>query len=97
MEMDYSCDIYYVDSDDNIEELIPLWLKSKINYVWSLERATGNDAIALRKKYGRADTGWRYRQAGTNQGVLIRQCFENYVNYIYNPKILWLHVIIRDF
>ena len=62
--MDYLCDIYYVDSDGNIEQLIPLWLESRINYVWSLERAAGNDAIAL-------------RQAGTNQGVLIRQCLEN--------------------
>ena len=51
MEMDYSYDIYYVDSDGNIEQLIPLWLESGINYVWPLGRAAGNDAIALRKKY----------------------------------------------
>ena len=52
MEIDYSCDIYYVAAG-NIEQLIPLWLESRINYVWPLERTAGNDAIALRKKYGK--------------------------------------------
>jgi hypothetical protein len=46
-------DIVYVDSDGNIEQLIPLWLESGVNYVWPLEQAAGNDPVALRKKYGR--------------------------------------------
>jgi uroporphyrinogen decarboxylase len=45
-------DIIFVDCDGNIEQLIPLWLESGINYVWPLEQAAGNDAVALRKKYG---------------------------------------------
>jgi uroporphyrinogen decarboxylase len=42
-----------VDSDGNVNELIPLWLESGINYVWPLEVAAHNDAVALRKKYGK--------------------------------------------
>jgi uroporphyrinogen decarboxylase len=46
-------DIIYVDSDGNVTELIPLWLECGINYIWPLEVAAGNDAVALRKEYGR--------------------------------------------
>lgn len=46
-------DIIFVDSDGNLSELIPLWLECGINYVWPLEVAAGNDAVALRKEYGR--------------------------------------------
>ncbi|UCF73237.1 MAG: hypothetical protein JSW35_01925, partial [Deltaproteobacteria bacterium] len=34
-------------------ELIPLWLECGINFFWPLECAAGNDAVALRKRYGR--------------------------------------------
>jgi len=43
----------YLDSDGNIESLIPLWLECGINYMWPLEVAAGNDAVALRKTYGK--------------------------------------------
>jgi hypothetical protein len=46
-------DIIYLDSDGNIEKLIPLWLESGINYFWPFEQAAGNDVVALRKKYGK--------------------------------------------
>ena len=46
-------DVIYVDSDGNVEQIIPLWLESGINHVWPLEVAAGNDAVALRKKYGK--------------------------------------------
>ena len=46
-------DIIYVDCDGNIEQLVPIWLESGINYVWPLEQTAGNDAVALRKKYGK--------------------------------------------
>lgn len=44
-------DIIFVDSDGNVNELIPLWLECGINYMWPLEVAAGNDAVALRKEY----------------------------------------------
>jgi len=44
-------DIVFVDSDGNVNELIPLWLECGINYIWPLEVAAGNDAVALRKEY----------------------------------------------
>ncbi|MBM3713127.1 MAG: hypothetical protein FJW56_06790 [Actinobacteria bacterium] len=45
--------IISVDSDGNIEDLIPLFLKSGINCVSPLEVNAGMDVIDLRKKYGR--------------------------------------------
>jgi len=45
-------DIIMVDSDGNVEELIPLWLESGINCVYPMEVAAGMDVIKLRKKYG---------------------------------------------
>ncbi|MEA3253804.1 MAG: uroporphyrinogen decarboxylase family protein [Chloroflexota bacterium] len=49
----YGIDIIFVDSDGNLNQLIPLWIESGINFCWPLESAAGNDAVALRKKYGR--------------------------------------------
>ena len=49
----YGVDIIFLDSDGNVNELIPLWLEVGINYIWPLEVAAGNDAVALRKKYGK--------------------------------------------
>jgi hypothetical protein len=49
----YGIDIITVDCDGNVEQLIPLLLESGINCVWPLEQAAGNDAVALRKKYGK--------------------------------------------
>ena len=49
----YGVDVIYLDSDGNINELIPLWLEVGINFIWPLEVAAHNDAVALRKKYGK--------------------------------------------
>jgi len=49
----YGVDVIQVDSDGNLNELIPLWLESGINFVWPLEVPAHNDAVALRKKYGK--------------------------------------------
>ena len=46
-------DIIFVDSDGNLDELIPLWLESGVNYIWPFEVAAGNDVVAIRKKYGK--------------------------------------------
>jgi len=42
-----------VDSDGNIDELIPLWLEGGVNGFLPMEVAAGMDAVALRKKYGK--------------------------------------------
>lgn len=49
----HGIDIILVDSDGNINELIPLWLDGGVNGVYPLEVAAGMDAVALRKKYGK--------------------------------------------
>ncbi len=49
----HGIDIIEVDSDGNLNELIPLWLEGGVNAVFPLEVAAGNDAVALRKKYGK--------------------------------------------
>jgi len=46
-------DVIFVDSDGNLNELIPLWIECGINSFWPLECAAANDAVALRKKFGR--------------------------------------------
>ena len=46
-------DIIYLDSDGNVDQLIPLWLEAGINYIWPFEVAAGNDVVAIRKKYGK--------------------------------------------
>jgi len=49
----HGVDVIQVDSDGNLNELIPLWLEVGINFAWPLEVAAGNDAVAMRKKYGK--------------------------------------------
>jgi len=47
-------DILFVESDGNINELIPIWLEEcGINLHNPLEVAAGMDAVTLRKKYGK--------------------------------------------
>ena len=53
MLRDAGVDAIFVDSDGNLNHLIPLWLEAGINGFWPLECAAGNDAVALRKQYGK--------------------------------------------
>jgi hypothetical protein len=47
------CNTFFLDSDGNIEALIPLWLETGINFFWPLECAAAMDPLALRAKYGK--------------------------------------------
>jgi uroporphyrinogen decarboxylase len=49
----HDVDIIFVDSDGNIEQLLPLWMEAGVNMIWPLEIAAGNDPVALRKEYGK--------------------------------------------
>jgi len=49
----YGVDVIFLDSDGNLNELVPLWLEVGINFIWPFEVAAGNDAVAMRKKYGK--------------------------------------------
>ncbi len=49
----HGVDIILLDSDGNIDELIPVWLDGGINAVWPLEIAAGMDPVAIRKEYGK--------------------------------------------
>ena len=49
----YGVDVIFLDSDGNVEQLVPLWLEVGINFIWPFEVAAGNDAVALRKRYGK--------------------------------------------
>ncbi|NQT50404.1 hypothetical protein HQ576_00040 [bacterium] len=46
-------DVIMLDSDGNVEELLPLWLEVGINYIYPFECAAGMDVVALRKTFGR--------------------------------------------
>lgn len=43
----------FIDSDGDINKLIPLWLEAGINGVFPCEVAAGVDVVALRKKFGK--------------------------------------------
>ncbi|MBL7166840.1 MAG: hypothetical protein ISS55_10205 [Dehalococcoidales bacterium] len=45
-------DVIVVDTDGNVNQLIPLWIECGINATWPLEVAAGNDAVAIKKEYG---------------------------------------------
>ena len=45
--------IYCVDSDGDVEELIPLWIESGLNACDPLEAAAGNDISKYRKMFGK--------------------------------------------
>lgn len=46
-------DIMMLDSDGNVDELIPIWLELGINFIYPMEVAAGMDVVALRKKFGK--------------------------------------------
>ena len=50
---DHGIDLHLMDSDGNIDELIPLWLECGINMVTPCEAAAGMDVVRLRKEYGK--------------------------------------------
>lgn len=50
----YGVDIILLDSDGNVDELVPVWLDGGINCIWPLEVAADMDPLALRGKYGKA-------------------------------------------
>ena len=49
----HGVDIIILDSDGNIDELIPIWLDCGINGFYPLEVASDMDGLALRKRYGK--------------------------------------------
>jgi len=46
-------DVMLLDSDGNVEELIPCWLEVGINFIYPMEVAAGMDVVALRRKFGK--------------------------------------------
>lgn len=49
----HGVEIILVDSDGNVDDLIPLWLEVGVNGIYPLEVAAGEDAVSLRQRYGR--------------------------------------------
>jgi uroporphyrinogen decarboxylase len=47
------CEIVFMDSDGQIEELIPIWIESGINCCGPIEVAAGNDIVDFRRQFGR--------------------------------------------
>ena len=46
-------EIILLDSDGNVEELLPIWIECGINFIYPFEVAAGMDVVALRKKFGK--------------------------------------------
>lgn len=47
-----------LDSDGNVDSLIPIWLDAGIDIVYPFEVQSGMDVVALRKKYGKSLRMW---------------------------------------
>ena len=50
---EYGIKIIMVDSDGNLDELIPLWLEANVNFVYPLEVAANCDAVRYRRQFGK--------------------------------------------
>ncbi|MBM4046596.1 MAG: hypothetical protein FJ279_15905 [Planctomycetes bacterium] len=50
----HGCDLITVDSDGNLEALIPMLLEAGVTGIWPCEIAAGMDPVKLRKEYGQA-------------------------------------------
>lgn len=50
---DVGIDVMMLDSDGNVDELIPIWLELGINFIYPMEVAAGMDVVALRKRFGK--------------------------------------------
>ncbi len=48
----------WLDSDGDVEALIPLWMEAGVNCLWPLEQASGMDPVRLRKKFGKSLAFW---------------------------------------
>lgn len=50
---DNKVDALILDSDGNIDELLPIWVDCGINAVYPVERAAGLDPVKMRKQFGK--------------------------------------------
>jgi len=50
---EYGIRIIMVDSDGNLDDLIPLWLEANVNYIYPLEVAADCDALRYRRQFGK--------------------------------------------
>ena len=50
---EHGCDVFFVDCDGNINELVALWLKGGVNCMFPVEVAAGSDPIEIREKHGK--------------------------------------------
>ncbi len=48
----YGCQVFDMDSDGDVSQLIPLWIESGFNCLNPIEIAAGNDPLALHARYG---------------------------------------------
>ncbi len=50
---EYGIEIIMLDSDGNVDELIPLWLEANVNLIYPLEAAAGCDPVRYRQQFGK--------------------------------------------
>jgi uroporphyrinogen decarboxylase len=66
-------DVCMLDSDGNVEGLIPCWLDVGINFIYPMEVAAGMDVVALRRKFGKdllVGGGMDKRILASNKGAI---------------------------
>jgi uroporphyrinogen decarboxylase len=55
---EHGVELCWVDSDGNIDQLIPLWIEGGVTGFYPLEVAADVDAVRLRKEYGKQIVMW---------------------------------------
>ncbi len=51
---DHGCDVIMLDSDGFVDPLLPYWLEGGVTGLYPFEVAAGEDAVALRRKFGKS-------------------------------------------
>lgn len=78
--------IILLDSDGFIDQLIPIWLDAGVTGVYPLEVAAGENAVVLRKKYGRRLAMF----GGVDKRVLAGGCDEIEKHLFQDVKLPWM-------
>ncbi|MBM4431929.1 MAG: hypothetical protein FJ026_16510 [Chloroflexi bacterium] len=55
---DHGVDLIVVDSDGNVNALLPVLIEAGVAGIWPLEAQSGMDPVALRREYGQALVLW---------------------------------------
>ncbi len=54
----HGCRYFAIDTDGNPEAVVPMFMEAGVDILWPLERASGQDPVRLRQKFGKSLRLW---------------------------------------